>query len=100
MVSHPEFRKSKTNSNARYLYEISDYDGALQIIEAGYAACKDKDSLPYADLCNTAGVCYLEKNFLANCRSVLETSLRIREAKLPPNDIESKLTLTRHRTGC
>ena len=75
----------------RYLYEVSDYDGALQIIEIGRQACRDdQNSLQYSDLCNTAGVCYLEKNFLADCRVVLEMSLRIREELLPADDIESE----------
>lgn len=82
-----------SNVRARYLYETSSYDEALQIITLGYTACADKESLPYADLCNTAGVCYTEKNFLSKCRSALETSLRIRRAKLPPDDIDSKSTL-------
>jgi len=76
--------------SARYLYEISSYDEALQIIKIGYDACQDKESLQYADLCNTAGVCYLEKNLVAQCREALETSFHIREAKLPPDDIDSK----------
>jgi hypothetical protein len=75
---------------AWYLYEVSNYDEALQIIEIGYTACADKESVLYADLCNTAGVCYTEKNFLSKCRSALETSLRIRRAKLLPKDIDSK----------
>jgi len=82
---------------AWYLYEVSDYDGALQIIEIGYTACSDKDSLLYADLCNTAGVCYTEKNFLPKCREVLERSLRIREAILPPGHIE--IAATTHNIG-
>ena len=79
--------------NTRYLYEISSYDEALQIIEIGYDACTDKDSLQYADLCNTAGVCYLEKNLLDHCRKALETSLGIREVKLHSDDIDSKFLI-------
>ena len=86
-------RELRSDLSARYLYEISDYDGALQIIEVGYTACADKDSLLYADLCNTAGVCYAEKNFLSRCRSTLETSLRIRRAKLQHNNIDSKFSI-------
>jgi hypothetical protein len=82
--------RSTTNLGIRYLYEVSDYDGALQIIEVGYTACRDKESLLYADLCNTAGVCYTEKNFLPKCREMLERSLYIREKKLPPDHIDSK----------
>ncbi len=84
--------RSLPNHYPRYLYEVSDYDGAIDSIKVGYAACGNRETLPYADLRNTAGVCYLEKNFLADCRTCLETSLRIREAELPDDDIESMLT--------
>jgi hypothetical protein len=74
---------------AWYLYEVGDYDQALEIIQIGWEAHGNADSLYHADLCNTAGTCYLEKNFLVKCREVLETSMRIRERDLNPDHIDS-----------
>ena len=73
---------------AWYLYEISDYDVCLRIINTAQTATKDSNSLQYAHLCNTAAGAYYELNQMADCRTNWEKALAIRELLLPEDDIE------------
>ena len=72
----------------RYLYEISDYDVCLRIIETASSATQDKNSLQYAHLCNTAASCYYELNRIGDCRQYWEIALKIRENLLDEDDID------------
>ncbi|KAK2795921.1 hypothetical protein FQN51_009579 [Onygenales sp. PD_10] len=72
-----------------YLYERSDFDEALQLLEIAYKTCPDpENSLIYAHLCNSAGVIYYDQNDLKRCKASFEQCLRIREKKLPADDPE------------
>jgi hypothetical protein len=84
---------------AWYLHEVSDYDGALDIIDiASKSSGKDRQqSLMYADLCNTAGCCYYEKNHLAKIREAYETTYRIRKSELGPDDVVESPSPLSHR---
>jgi hypothetical protein len=73
---------------AWYVYEVSDYDLCLRLVDIAGAACEDTESLQYATLCNTVGGAYYELNQLLNCRKSWETCLQIREAKLPAGNLE------------
>ncbi|MCJ1400647.1 hypothetical protein MMC11_003855 [Xylographa trunciseda] len=73
---------------AWYLYEISDYDVCLRVIETASSATRDRNSLQYAHLCNTAASCYYELNRIGDCRHYWEIALNIRETLLGENDIE------------
>ena len=75
----------------RYLYEISDYDVCLRLIETAISATEEKDSLRYAHLCNTAASCYYELNKMAECRKHFEIVLRIREEQLPEDHIDVRI---------
>ena len=75
-------------SGSRYLYEISDYDVCLRIIETASSATEDQNSLQMAHLCNTAASCYYELNRIGDCRKNWEIALNIREILLDDDDIE------------
>lgn len=75
---------------AWYLFELSNYDTSLQVLEIAMSACRDKDSLQYADLCNTAGTCYYELNQALNARTFYDTVSQIRQNQLAEDDIDSK----------
>jgi tetratricopeptide (TPR) repeat protein len=65
----------------RYLYEIGDYATCLQLANTASGACKDKNSLCYANLRNTAGACYFDMNKLQDCRRDYQTALAIQEGE-------------------
>lgn len=73
---------------AWYLYEVSDYDVCLQVVETAWIACEDKNSLQYAALCNVAGSVYSEINRIAECRKYWTLASEIQDALLPENNIE------------
>ncbi|KAH8602772.1 P-loop containing nucleoside triphosphate hydrolase protein [Bisporella sp. PMI_857] len=73
---------------AWYLYEISDYDICIGVINTGWTACENYESLQYATLCNIAGSAYYELNKLADCRKNWEIFFRIQENLLPEHDLE------------
>lgn len=87
LVRSPEFVKLLYNA-AWYLYEVSDYDICLKLVETAWLACDDKDSLQYAELCNVAGCVYHETNKLGECRRHWLTFSKIQEASLPENHID------------
>jgi hypothetical protein len=73
---------------AWYLYEVSDYDIVLRVVETAWTACDDKKSLQYAALCNVAGCAYFELNKLGECRRHWAVFSEIQDASLPENNIE------------
>ncbi|EXJ60696.1 hypothetical protein A1O7_04849 [Cladophialophora yegresii CBS 114405] len=73
---------------AWYLFEIADYEEALNLVEIARAAAQDKESLDYAHLLNTAGVTYYELNKLRSARGVLEQCYIIRSRLLPEDHAE------------
>ena len=75
-------------SLCRYLFEIADYEEALNLVEIARFAAPDKDSLVYANLLNTAGVTYYEMNKLRRAREVLEQCYALRSRNLPEEDAE------------
>jgi len=85
--SSPQFIDLLYNC-AWYLYEVSDYDMCLRLVETGWTACEDKDSLQYAGLCNAAGGAYYELNRLGDCRKNWEIFLKLQEKLLPEDDLE------------
>jgi hypothetical protein len=89
--SSPQFISLMSNS-AWYLYEISDYEVCLRLIETARLACEDKLTLQYALLCNVAGSAYYELNKLGDCRKNWDMSLKIQEALLPDDHIEVSCT--------
>jgi len=82
---------------AWYLYEISDYDLCLRLVDTARLACDDKESLEYATLCNIAGGAYYELNQLHECRKNWEIFLQIQEAKLSAKHLE--LSVSYHNMG-
>ncbi|KAJ9617240.1 hypothetical protein H2200_000961 [Cladophialophora chaetospira] len=77
-----------------YLFEIADYEEALNLIEIASTAAEDKNSLDYAHLLNTAGVTFYELNKLRRAREALERCLAIRTSLLPEGHIEIANTLS------
>jgi tetratricopeptide (TPR) repeat protein len=77
----------------RYLYEISDYEGALRVVSIASVACDDEDSLFYAHLQNTAGACYMEENDLKRSRDAMNVVRDIRERELSSSHPEVAIIL-------
>ena len=73
---------------AWYLYEVSDYESCLKLVDSAWLACDDKESLQYAELCNVAGCVYHETNKLSECRKNWITFSKIQEVKLGENDLD------------
>jgi len=84
-------------NSAWYLYEVSDYEICLRVVETAWQACEDKDSLQYATLCNIAGGAYYELNRLNECRQHWERFLKIQETLLPEGSLERSNSL--HNMG-
>ncbi|KAH7416708.1 P-loop containing nucleoside triphosphate hydrolase protein [Cadophora sp. MPI-SDFR-AT-0126] len=83
---------------AWYLYEVSDYDVCLRIVETGRLACgDDTESLRYATLCNVAGAAYYELNKLVDCRTNFEIFHSIQAKLLPENDLQRSSSI--HNMG-
>lgn len=70
------------------MYEVSDYDMCLRVVETAWAACEDKNSLRYATICFIAGGTYFELNKLSQCRKFWEQTVAIRDNLLSDDDIE------------
>jgi hypothetical protein len=87
LISSPEFVKLLYNA-AWYLYEVSDYDICVLVVQTAWLACDDKESLSYAELCNVAAAAYLELNKLDECRRNWVTTSEIHEKLLSENDID------------
>jgi hypothetical protein len=87
MNSSKEFIDLLANC-AWYLYEVSDYDICLRVVETAWSACEDKESLQYGTLCNLAGVAYYDLNRLGDCRKHFEKFLKIQEMLLPDGSLE------------
>jgi tetratricopeptide (TPR) repeat protein len=73
---------------AWYLMEIGSWDEFFTVTNIALHACEDKESLLYADLCNTVGQVECERGRAQAARPYLEISRNIRENKLPRDSEE------------
>jgi tetratricopeptide (TPR) repeat protein len=85
--------KAPANNYFRYLFEISDYDECLNIIQIACTASSDHTSKTYAHLLNTRATAYYELNRLGLSRQAIETALSIRQQILPENHLEIAISL-------
>ena len=76
---------------AWYLFEVSDYEICLRVVETGWLACDDKESLEYATLSRIAGEACFELNKLSDCRQHWESVFRIQEKLLQDNSLEVRI---------
>ena len=83
----------ETNENARYLFEIAEYEECLTLISIARSAAQDKTSLNWAHLMNTEGATYFELNHLRRSKDAMENCLEIRVARLPPDHLERAVVL-------
>lgn len=67
-----------------YLMEIGPWDEFFVVTDVSLPLCEDKESLVYADLCNTVGQIECERGHARAARPHLENSRRVREEKLSP----------------
>ncbi|KAK0125805.1 hypothetical protein ONS95_007437 [Cadophora gregata] len=83
-----EFEELMSNC-AWYLYELGDYTTTSLVCGTGLQACRDKESMVYAELRLINGCQHYDLNELGECRKSWEESLRVREKLLEnrPNDI-------------
>jgi len=72
---------------AWYLYELGDYTTTSLVSGTGLQACRDKDSMIYAELKLIDGCHRYDMNELAACREAWEESLRVRAKLVQPNDM-------------
>ncbi|KAH7416714.1 hypothetical protein BKA64DRAFT_655866 [Cadophora sp. MPI-SDFR-AT-0126] len=100
---HIGFNKYSRNSNlqvpaefvelmsncAWFSYELGDYTTTSIVSATGLQACRDKESMIYAELRLIAGCHHYNMNELADCRKSWEESLRVRQKLLhdKPNDM-------------
>jgi len=74
---------------AWYLYETSNYDICLRMVETGQLACGDEtETMQFAVFCNIAGLTYYELNKLGDCRKNLEIFYHLQEKHLGKDDLE------------
>jgi hypothetical protein len=73
---------------AWFLYEDSDYDTCVRVVQAGWLACEEKGSLQWAELCNVAAAAYLELNKLEETRKNWTTTSEIHELMLEEDDLD------------
>ena len=84
---------------AWYLYETSNYDICLRMVETGQLACgDDTETMQYAVFCNIAGLTYYELNKLGDCRKNLEVFYHLQEKHLGRDDLEVSRSLCRIQT--
>lgn len=84
---------------AWYLYETSDYDICLRMVETGQLACGDAtETMQYAVFCNIAGLTYYELNKLGDCRKNLEVFYHLQEKYLGRDELEVSRSLCRIQT--
>ena len=83
----PQFISLLSNC-AWYLYEVSDYALCLKVVDTGWLACEDKESLQYGDLCFIAGSALYELNRVGECRKNWENYRNIQAALLPEDGLE------------
>ena len=89
MSSLPNLRRwTYTNTCCRYLYEIADYDEALNLVAVARNAIYHKDSLLYAHITNTEGATYYDMNSLGPARAAFEICFDIRQKQLPAGHAE------------
>jgi tetratricopeptide (TPR) repeat protein len=73
---------------AWYLMEIGSWDEFFTLTNIALDFCEDKESLLYADLCNTVGQVECERGRAHAARPYLVKSRSIREKKLPKDSEE------------
>jgi tetratricopeptide (TPR) repeat protein len=72
----------------RFLMERGSWAEFMDLFATAELVCEDKESLIWGHLCNTAGCVEYERGNAAKSEPYMNTSLRIREKLLSPNDLE------------